>query len=123
MHAILVVEDDRSLNVAIKGKLSREKFEVFSVDNVSDALKILRKEKINAVWLDHYLIGKQSGLDLVHEMKKAKSVWAEIPIFIVSNTAGPEKVQAYIKLGVDKYYTKASTSLAQIIEDIKEVLM
>jgi hypothetical protein len=38
---------------------------------------------------------------------------------VVSNTATQEKVQSYISLGVDKYYTKADYRLDAIIEDIK----
>ncbi len=53
-------------------------------------------------------------------MKQKGSKWNHIPIFVVSNTASEKKVQAYVKFGVDKYYTKAEHKLEDIIDDIRE---
>jgi hypothetical protein len=45
-----------------------------------------------------------------------------VPIFVVSNTASADKVQSYLQLGVNKYYTKADYRLDDIIKDIKTFL-
>jgi CheY-like chemotaxis protein len=75
--------------------------------------------KIDIIWLDHYLIGREDGLDFVAEVKNDKK-WRKIPIFVVSNTASQEKLGAYMSLGVKKYYIKANYRLDDIIKDIKK---
>ncbi|MFA6410859.1 MAG: response regulator [Candidatus Buchananbacteria bacterium] len=116
---ILVVEDERPLAEAIKAKLERCGLEVVTARTTGQALEFLKAEvKIDVVWLDHYLLGKENGLDLVVAMKQQDSIWKNIPIFVVSNTASPDKVQAYLRLGVNKYYTKADFKLEQICQDV-----
>lgn len=119
---VLVVEDEKPLAEAIKRKLEISGFEVVTARTVKQALNYLKDLKIDAVWLDHYLLGKEDGLDLITEMKKEESKWKGIPVFVVSNTATSDKVKAYLHLGAEKYYVKADYRLDKIIEDIKMVL-
>ena len=120
---ILVVEDEQVLLDAIKNKLEIYGFNVVTAKSVEQAVDYLNNiNKINLVWLDHYLLGTENGLDLVIKMKMDKSKWKKIPIFVVSNTATPEKITSYLGLGVDKYYTKADYKLEDIIKDINNVL-
>ena len=120
---ILVMEDERPLLEVIKAKLEAGGFTVVTARAVEQAMGYLKEGvKIDAVWLDHYLLGKESGLDFVAQLKADGSAWREIPIFVVSNTASPDKVQSYLRLGINKYYTKVDYRLDQIITDIKEFL-
>ncbi|MFA6028031.1 MAG: response regulator [Patescibacteria group bacterium] len=121
-YTILVVEDERPLAEAIKAKLTKSGFEVVTARQVKQALNYLEdKMKISAIWLDHYLIGEENGLDFVAKIKNNEQ-WKKIPVFVVSNTASAEKVKSYLRLGVNKYYTKADFRLEDIISDIKEYL-
>jgi CheY-like chemotaxis protein len=118
---ILVVEDERPLLEAIKLKLEKNNFEVVTARSVEEAFNHIKDvPNISAVWLDHYLLGKENGLDFVVRFKQEGSIYKDIPIFVVSNTASPDKVQQYIQLGVNKYYTKAEKRLEDIIFDINE---
>jgi CheY-like chemotaxis protein len=118
----LVVEDELPLQEAVKKKLEISGFKVVTARSVAQAEEYLKEiEKINVIWLDHYLVGKENGLDLVIKVK-GNNKWKSIPIFVVSNTASPDKVKSYISFGVSKYYTKADYRLDQIITDIKKVL-
>ena len=120
---ILVVEDEKPLADAIKKKLEINGFDVVTARDVTQALNYLEElQKIDLVWVDHYLLGKQNGLDLVIKMKEKNSKWKDIHIFVISNTATPDKVANYVDLGVDKYYVKADYRLDDIINDIKLVL-
>jgi DNA-binding response OmpR family regulator len=117
---ILVVEDERPLAHAIEEKLSKSGFATVTARSVEQANGYLADlERIDAVWLDHYLLGKETGLDFVAALKAEGSKWKNLPIFVVSNTASPEKVQSYLALGVDKYFTKADYRLDQIIHDLQ----
>jgi len=120
---VLVVEDERPLLNAISIKLERSGFDVVTARTVEQALGYLSDvPNIDAIWLDHYLLGKESGLDLVTACKSEGSAHSGIPIFLVSNTASADKVQSYLKLGVNKYFVKAEMRLDAIIEDMKAEL-
>jgi len=122
-NSILVVEDELPLQNVIKAGLESAGFDVVTARSVEQAVEYLDKIKnIKAIWLDHYLLGKDSGLDLVAKLKSEESNWKDIPIFLVSNTASNEKVNAYMNLGVDKYYVKAENKLEEIIDDLKSLI-
>ncbi len=120
---VLVVEDERPLADAIALKLKKNDFEVVTARSVEQALDYLKGEVvIDAIWLDHYLLGKENGLDLVMKLKASDGRWKDIPVFVVSNTASPEKVQSYIRFGVNKYFVKAENRLDDIIAEIRKSL-
>ncbi len=120
---ILVVEDERSLAEAIRIKLENSGFAVTVARTAEQALNYLEDlERIDAIWLDHYLLGKENGLDIVFALKGNDCKWKQIPIFVVSNTATVDKVQSYMQLGVNKYYVKSNYRLDAIIEDLKKAL-
>lgn len=120
---VLVVEDEQPLLSAIKIKLEKSGFQVVSSRSVDGALKILEDEvQVDVVWLDHYLIGDKNGLDLVAKLKEETSPWRKVPIFVVSNTATADKVNSYIRFGIEKYFTKSDYRLEEIIADIRTCL-
>ena len=120
---VLVLEDETPLLNAIKKKLELQGCTVVGARSVEQGMDYLEElDKIDAIWLDHYLLGKENGLDFVAKLKNKNSEWKKMPIFVVSNTATADKVQSYIKFGVDKYFTKADNRLDDIIKDIKNTL-
>lgn len=123
LKTVLVVEDERPLLEAIKLKLEKNGFSVVTARNVEQARDYLEEiESIQLIWLDHYLLGKESGLDLFVELKSDESKWKHLPVFVVSNTVSDEKIQSYLKLGAEKYYVKSTSRLKGIVEDIIEHL-
>lgn len=122
MKTILVVEDEKSLLDAIEIKLKKNDFNVITARSYEEAMDTIEKNQIDAIWLDHYLLGKESGLDIVTAIKANESKWKNIPVFVVSNTATSEKVQNYIHLGVEKYFVKSNFRLEEIICDINNCL-
>lgn len=120
---ILVVEDEPSLLEAINIKLTKSGFEVITARSVMQARNQVENIKdINVIWLDHYLLGKEDGLDFITWCKAEGTSYKSIPIFVVSNTASPDKIQIYLRLGAEKYYVKAEKRLDNIISDIKAYL-
>ena len=137
---ILVIEDERSLLDVVNSRLQKRGFGVMtarSVDEVFNAglaaegvgiiaassikkaLEYIQDlEKIDAIWLDHNLIGKENGFDLVKKIKANGGRWKKIPIFVVSNSEGVDIVKSYVRLGVNKYYIKSNHRLDDIIKDI-----
>jgi CheY-like chemotaxis protein len=137
---ILVIEDERPLLEVVNSRLEKKGFGVMtarSVDEVfnagldkkglgviaaksiQEALDHLKNlEQIDAIWLDHNLIGKENGFELVKKIKANGGKWKKIPIFVVSNTEKSEVTTTYLKLGVNKYYVKSNHRLDDIIRDI-----
>ena len=135
---ILVIEDERPLLLAVKMKLEKNGFYVIAsrsverafsnpleenktgkitLDSVEQALKHLEDlEKVDAIWLDHNLLGKEDGLDFVTKFKANGGKWSKVPIFVVSNTSSSDLIKTYAKLGVNHYYVKAEHRLENIIE-------
>lgn len=116
---ILVVEDEKSLAGAIKIKLEKNNFNVTTQNSVEKGLAYLDTQKVDLVWLDHYLGGAKTGIDFVKGMKKDHK---KIPVFVVSNTASQEKIEEYEQLGITKYYTKSNFRLDKLLADIRSVI-
>ncbi len=142
---ILVIEDERTLLDAITDKLTASGFEVIVARSVNDAFSfefapttpaditpttietvlhhLERLEHLDAIWLDHNLIGDEDGLDFIIKFKANQGQWSTIPIFVVSNSDNAELIKTYAELGVSHYYLKAEHKLEGIITDIKATLM
>lgn len=119
-HNILVIEDELPLQEAIRIKLENTGLKVLTARSVKQALSYLEEVgNIDIIWLDHYLLGQANGLEFVASIKDSSSEYKEIPIFVVSNSVGQDKIATYIRLGVSKYYTKTEFTLAEIVGDIK----
>ncbi len=137
---VLVIEDERSLLLVVKAKLEKNSFHVITsrsvesafdsgleenaaggitLSSIEQALKHLEDlEQVDAIWLDHNLLGKENGLDFVKKFKANGGRWSKIPIFVVSNSADPDLVKKYAGLGVRNYYVKAEHKLESIIKEI-----
>ncbi|MDP3985206.1 MAG: response regulator [bacterium] len=120
-HTILLIEDELPIIEVVTNKLEKKGFTVEVARSVNEALKQIQEHSIQFIWLDHYLLGKENGLDFVVKIKQSE-IWKHIPIFVVSNTSSPENVQTYLHLGVDKYYTKHVARLDEIVDELKKVL-
>ena len=108
--------------IAVQKKLEMSGFDVLSARSVEQAMGYMQDVAgIKVIWLDHYLLGKESGLDFIATLKN-NNEWKHIPVFVVSNTATADKVQSYLQLGAEKYYTKSDYRLEQIIADIQSFL-
>ena len=116
---ILVIEDEQPLLEIIKTTLLKNNFEVVCCRDVISGLKLINDQaRIDLVWLDHYLLGKETGIDFVVKIKHGHSK-NEIPIFVVSVSADFAKSREYMELGAEKFYTKSDFGLQEIIDDIK----
>ncbi|MDO8521237.1 MAG: response regulator [bacterium] len=121
-RTILILEDERQLAKAIRDAFVERGYHPIVVATVEEGVRQLENLKnVDVVWLDHYLLGAENGLDFVVQMKNNPD-WKEIPIFVVSNTASSTNIRSYLELGVSNYYTKADYDINQIINDIGYVI-
>lgn len=117
---ILILEDEEALRNVIIDKLEVSGFKTASVDSVEAAIeKVHELKHVDAVWLDHYLLGNKTGLDFLAHIK-AHGETENIPVFVVTNTGTHEKEVVYLELGAEKYYIKSNKKLDDIVNDISE---
>jgi CheY-like chemotaxis protein len=119
-HKILVVEDEKPLLNVIEKKIQTRNIDAKAekARSADEAEKKIKNNDIDAIWLDHYLLGEDSGLEFLIGLKEDDSLGKDIPIFVVSNTASKNKVKSYLRFGIDEYYTKADNKLGDIVEDL-----
>lgn len=121
-YTILVLEDERHLADAIRDTFLEHNFDPIVVATVEEGLKQLENQKtVDVIWLDHYLLGAENGLDFVIRLK-SNDVWKDIPVFVVSNTTSSANIRSYLELGVTNYYTKSDYDINQIVADIRYTL-
>jgi len=119
---IMVVEDDKLLLESILDKLNRSGYEVKGFLQGTDAMKALVDggDKPALVWLDYYL-GDTNGLSFLKIIRENENL-KDTPVFVVSNSAGGDKVKHLLELGADEYLVKANFTLKEIIEKIDKRL-
>lgn len=115
---VLIVEDEQALANIIQRQVRNRGIETVTARSVDQAMDYLKElGKVDAIWLDHYLLGAENGLDMVAKLK-ADERYRDIPVFLVSNTATEDKINSYIELGVEKYYAKINHRLSEIVEAV-----
>ena len=120
IKTVLLVEDDFALMDVVKLKLKHAGFAVLTSRTVEESIEILNKNKIDLIWTDHYLLGKQNGLDLVSQVRNNPE-WKNTPVVVVSQTSTDETQLKYQKLEIEKFYTKMDTNLDEVVEFVKSM--
>ena len=118
---ILVVEDEAALQNIAKKKLEQSGYQVEGAKSVEEAIQLLENQDFQLVWLDHYLVGRETGLDLLKNLRESKKT-RRMPVLVISNTASEDKVEQYHSLGIEDYYVKANISLEDIVQRINSLL-
>lgn len=120
---IVILEDEEMLRVAIEKKLQSTGFETRSFADAAEALEYIKgaQPKPDGVWLDYYLEGDMDGIDFMEQLNQDDTL-AKIPVFVVSNSASQEKIDAMRALGAKGYFLKAENRLEDIASVVKEVV-
>jgi two-component system, OmpR family, KDP operon response regulator KdpE len=99
---ILVVDDELSIQRALRRNLSISGYEVLVADNGSQALEMARQHQPDLILLDLCLPGEFDGLEVCKQLRQS----VQVPIIVLSAlTEEKQKVQA-LDLGADDYLTK-----------------
>lgn len=118
---ILTVEDDADLREAIVTALGAAGFTVLSADNGIDGVAIALKEHPAVILMDIMLPGL-NGHQAVAKIRQ--DVWGQNAkiIFLTSQTEAENVVYA-VQSGSDAYIIKPHTTLAEIVQKVREVLV
>ena len=109
-ETILVVDDEESICLSLKGILSDEGYEVLTAQSGEECLDIIGEELPNLVLLDIWL----PGIDGVETLKRIKSRYPKIQVIMISGHGTVESAVATTKLGAFDFIEKP-LSLDKII--------
>lgn len=116
---ILIVEDERSMSDALLFKLISAGFYAASVHNGAEALETLRREPYDLILLD-LVMPKMDGFTLLEKMKEEG---IDVPVAVFSNLSESEDQLKAKDLGVQDYFLKANTKIADVVEYIRKELV
>ena len=117
MFAILVVEDDKTLNKMICAKLKQEAFHAFSAFDGEEAIKILDEEHIDLLISD-IMMPNMNGYELVQELRHARY---EVPVLMITAKDQIEDMEKGFTAGTDDYMIKP-INMREMILRIKALL-
>ena len=101
---LLLVDDDAMNRDALARRLSRSGYTVVTAENGSDALRVIRERRIDAVLLDVMMPG-MSGLETLRQLRQMRSV-ADLPVIMVTAKDESDDVVEALDLGANDYVTK-----------------
>jgi two-component system sensor histidine kinase/response regulator len=111
---ILVVEDDRQLRDALIIVFGKHDYEVLSAADGEAGLELAKTKLPDLIILD-LLMPKMNGremLKLLREDSRAK----HIPAVVLTNDDSPESIKQASASGAPAYFSKASTSLKELLD-------
>ncbi len=98
---LLAIEDDRLIRRLLRSGLGPRGFVVIEADSGEAGLDLLRREQPDLIVLDLALPDAR-GLDLLGRIREISNV----PIVVLSNTAGVRTKVAALEMGASDYVTK-----------------
>lgn len=98
---LLAIEDDRLIRRLLRSGLGPRGFVVIEADSGEAGLNLLRRERPDLIVLDLALPDAR-GLDLLGRIREISNV----PIVVLSNTAGVRTKVAALEMGASDYVTK-----------------
>lgn len=116
---LLWIEDDKLIGTILEKKLISSGFDLIHSKNGEDALKALESFKPDIIVIDLILPG-MNGFEILEKMKEIESLKG-VPRMVLSNLSKVSDIDKAKSLGVSKYLVKASTSLDQVIAEIRDI--
>lgn len=117
---ILIVEDDTTLSEIATDRLRHEGYQVYTVFEGNDALKVAGEIKPDLMLLDILMPG-MNGFEVLERLK-ADPKLRDIAVIIFSNLAQEKDIAKGRQLGAADYIVKSNFTPSLIVEHIDKVL-
>jgi DNA-binding response OmpR family regulator len=117
---ILVIEDEETLQKALKEYLTEEKFDVVSALDGEEGLTLSEKEQPDLILLD-IILPKIDGFKVLEGIKENKKT-KNIPVILLTNLESVEDIQKAFEKGATTYLVKSDYKLEDVVIKIKETL-
>ncbi|MFV0466121.1 MAG: response regulator transcription factor [Lachnospiraceae bacterium] len=102
MFAILVVEDDRTLNRMIELKLQQENYRVFTSFDGVEALSAMEHHHVDLIICD-LMMPNMNGLELIKALRESRN---HLPVLMITAKDQMEDMESGFAAGSDDYMIK-----------------
>lgn len=116
---LLWIEDDKLIGTILAKKLIASGFDLVHVSDGESAMNSLMTKKPDVIIIDLILPG-MNGFEILEKIRADESL-KTIPTMVLSNLSKVSDIDKAKALGVKKFLVKASTSLDQVVVEIKEL--
>lgn len=120
MKTIALVEDDLFIQDLTSIKLREVKYEVKAVSTGEELLSLLSSENVDLVLLDLDL-PDVPGIEILNKIRGSEK-FKNTPVIIYSNNDNPEIIKEVTAVGVQGFFTKATTAFEDLHNHIKTLL-
>jgi two-component system nitrogen regulation response regulator NtrX len=101
-HTVLVVDDEKNIRRTLRMVLEPEGYGILEAESAEDALKVLEAEPVDLGLFDIRLPG-MDGLSL---LQKARELWRDLPVIMISGHADTGDVVDAMKRGATDFFQK-----------------
>ena len=119
--SILIVEDDAALLRALSDKLLREGFHIYTALNGESGLSLALEKQPDLILLD-VLLPKIGGVTFLQKI--TEDAWGKsVPVIAITNSSDSKLEEDVREAGANivEYLVKASFTLKDIVEKVKEI--
>ena len=114
---ILVIEDEVSLLEALHLKLKKEQYSVLLARNGQEGLEIALHEHPDLILLD-IIMPVMDGITMLKKLRKNPQ-GKDIPVIILTNLAGSEKVAEALENESFDFLVKADWKLEDVVKKVR----
>lgn len=115
---ILIAEDEKPMANALGLKLRSVGFETTLVYDGESAISTVQGTSFDLIILD-LVMPKKDGFFVLTELKRLKIA---TPVIVSSNLSQEEDIKRARELGARDYFIKSDTTLAEIVEKVKQAV-
>ena len=115
---ILIVEDELSMQRALKNKLEQAGYTIATAADGMAAMSALHEAKPDLILLD-LIMPKLDGISVLREIKKDENLQT-VPVIILTNLSTGDKVAEAMQLGTFDFLVKANYSLEDVHKKVEE---
>ena len=120
-YKVLIIEDNSDVRFQYEFALKKVGFTVVTASNGEEGLVKAIKARPQLILLD-ILMPETDGWTVLRALREYTSTYRP-KIVILSNLGAPEDVDKAYKYGADMFLIKASVTLLQVVDKVKEMLV
>ncbi len=118
---ILIVEDEQSMQRALKSKLEHAGYQVRTASDGEEAMSVLKDSSLPDLVLLDLIMPRMDGITVLRQMKADERLRA-VPVVILTNLSAGDKVAEAMQLGTFDFLVKANYSLDDVLKKVADRL-
>ena len=115
MGTVMLVEDDKLLQNALRKVLEDAGYEVIEAISAEEAFKLLQEVRPGIIFMDIVIPGEVDGFQLL-KLLKADDKYKTIPVIMLTNLEQINQMDRALEIGALDYVIKANTELSQVVD-------